>query len=78
MSQFCTLTLKKYPKMHRNYPQTSPILWWSQKNIRKIFIPQKIYIFLQTQNNIEIQNVEPKKIARAYVCVKISEYPLGF
>ena len=25
-SQFCTLTLKKYPKMHRNDPQTSPIL----------------------------------------------------
>ena len=25
-SQLCTLTLKKDPKMHRNDPQTSPIL----------------------------------------------------
>ena len=39
--------------------------------------PQKIFIFLKTPKNIEIQNFEPKKIARAYVCVKISEYPLG-
>ena len=37
--------------------------------------PQKIIIFLKTQNNIEIQNFEPQKIARAYVRVKISEYP---
>ena len=48
------------------------------KNIHKIFIPQKIFIFLKTPKNIEIQNFESKKIARAYVCVKISEYtPLG-
>ena len=42
--------------------------------------PQKIFIFLKTPKNIEIQNFEPKKIGRAYVCVKISEYPhpLGF
>ena len=47
-----------------------------QKNIHKIFIPPKIFIFLKPQkNNIEIQNFEPPKIARAYVCVKISEYP---
>ena len=38
--------------------------------------PKKIFIFLKTQNHIEIQNFEPpKKIGRAYVCVKISEYP---
>ena len=37
--------------------------------------PQKIFIFLKTQKN-EIQSFElPKKIGRAYVCVKISEYP---
>ena len=41
ISQFCTLTLKKDPKLQRNDPQTSPILWWPQKNIQKIFIPQK-------------------------------------
>ena len=46
-----------------------------KKNILKIFIPPKIFIFLKTPKNIEIQNFEPQKIARAYVCVKISEYP---
>ena len=37
--------------------------------------PPKIFIFLKTQKNIEIQSFEPQKIGRAYVCVKISEYP---
>ena len=37
--------------------------------------PKKIFIFLKTQKNIEIQNFEPQKMGRAYVCVKISEYP---
>ena len=32
--------------------------------------PQKIFIFLKTPKNIEIQ-----KNARAYVCAKISENP---
>ena len=45
------------------------------KNIHKIFIPHKIFIFLKTPKNNEIQNFEPQKIGRAYVCVKISEYP---
>ena len=36
--------------------------------------PQKIFIFRKTPKNIEIQNFEPKKMGRAYVCVKISEY----
>ena len=44
-------------------------------NIHKIFIPQKIFIFLKTPKNIEIQNCEPQKMAQAYVCIKISEYP---
>ena len=47
-----------------------------QKISTKSSYPQKIFIFLKTQKNIEIQNLfEPKKIDRAYVCVKISEYP---
>ena len=37
--------------------------------------PPKTSIFLKTPKNIEIQNFEPKKIVRAYVCVKIPEYP---
>ena len=45
------------------------------KNIHKIFIPPKNIHFSEIPKNIEIQNFEPKKIARAYVCVEISEYP---
>ena len=37
--------------------------------------PQKYSFFFKTPKNIEIQNFEPPKKARAYVCVKISEYP---
>ena len=39
--------------------------------IHKIFILQKIFIFLKNETkNVEIQNVEPKKKTRAYVCMK--------
>ena len=48
-----------------------------QKISTKSSYPKKIFIFLKTQKNIEIQNFEPKKMDRAYVCVKISEYPPG-
>ena len=60
------------------------------KNNHKIFIPQKIFVFLsppppppqkkkkkkkkKNKKNIEIQNFEPLKRTRAYVCMKISEY----
>ena len=37
--------------------------------------PQKIFIFLKTPKNIEIRILNPQKMGRAYVCVKISEYP---
>ena len=55
-------------------PKYSPILSRPQNNIHKIFIPQKIFIFLKTPKNIEIQNFEPQKMTRVYVCMKISEY----
>ena len=45
------------------------------KNIHKIFIPSKNIHFSENPKNIEIQNFEPKKMGRAYICVKISEYP---
>ena len=49
---------------------------YDQKKIStKSSYPQKMFIFLKTPKNIEIQNFEPKKMGRAYVCVKISEYP---
>ena len=47
----------------------------TQKNIHKRFIPKRIFIFLKTPKNTEIQNIDPKKLARAYVRMKISEYP---
>ena len=56
-------------------PKTSPIFGWPQKNIHKIFIPKKIFIFLKTPKNIEIQKFDPKKMVQAYVYTKISEYP---
>ena len=46
------------------------------KNIHKIFIPQKILIFSEkTPQDIEIQNIELRKIVHAFVCIKITEYP---
>ena len=56
-------------------PKYSQILWWPKKNIHKIFIQKKIIIFLKTQKNFEIKKFDPIKMVRAYVCMKISEYP---
>ena len=59
-----TLKLAQFCDDPKKYPQN--------------FHTPKILIFLKTPKNIEIQNCEPKKMGRAYVCVKISEYPPGF
>ena len=79
ISQFCTLTLKKDPKTHRNDPQTSQFCDDPKKNIHKNLHTQKNIHFSQNPPppKIEIQNFEPQKMGRAYVCVKISEYPPG-
>ena len=48
------------------------------KNINKILIPQKIFIFLKTQKNIEIQNFEPKKNGPSLrMCENIRVPPLA-
>ena len=52
-------------------PKYSPILWWPQKLSTESSYP----IFLKNPKNIEIQNFEPPKMARANVCMKTSEYP---
>ena len=72
--KFCTLTLRKDPKM--------------QSNMHKIFIPKRIFIFLNPPpphtHKKNPRNFEPPKIACVYLCMKISEYrpppppPLGF
>ena len=40
-----------------------------------MFIPPKNFHFSENSQNIVIQNFERQKMVRAYVCMKISEYP---
>ena len=58
---FYTSTLRRKPKMHRNDPYIWSNFVMTPKNIHKIFVPQKIFIFLKIPKNIEIQNFEPLK-----------------
>ena len=48
--------------MHINGPKTSPALWWPPKNVHEIFITPKIFIFMKTPKNFEVQNFETEKI----------------
>ena len=59
-----TLKLAQFCDDPKKYPQN-------------LHNPKKRFIFLKTPKNIEIQNFEPPKMGKAYVCVKISEYPPG-
>ena len=43
-------------------------------NIHKIFISPKIFSFMKTPNILKFKILN-QKIARAYVCMNISEYP---
>ena len=58
-------------------PLYSLILWWPKRNIHKIFIPQKILIFLKTPKNIETQKFEPKKWPEPTYVWKYQSDPLG-
>ena len=75
ISRFCSLTLKKSLKCIEMTLKLAQFCDDPKKISTKSSYPQKIFIFLKTQKNIEIQNFGPQKIVRAYVCVKISEYP---
>ena len=48
------------------------------ENIHKIFIPHKIFIFLKTPKNIEIQNLHPKNdpSQRMYENIRVPPTPL--
>ena len=46
-----------------------------KKYPQNVHTQKKIFIFLKTQKNIEIQKFDPKKMDRAYVSMNISEYP---
>ena len=50
-------------------PKYSPILWRPPKNIHKIFIPQKLFIFLKPPKNIEIQIWTPKNDPSIRTCM---------
>ena len=43
---------------------------------QNLHTPKNVY-FSENPQKIEIQNFEPKKMTRAYVCMKISENPPG-
>ena len=59
---FCTLTLRKDPKKDRNYTKYSLILWWTPKNIHKIFIPPKnIYFSEKPQKILKLKIFNPKQ-----------------
>ena len=45
-----------------------------KKYPQNLHTPRNIH-FSENPQNIEIQNFEPPKMTRAYVCMKISEYP---
>ena len=75
ISQLCTSTLKKTLKCIEMTLKLAQFCDDPKKISTKSSYPKKIFIFLKTPKNIEIQNFEPQKIARAYVCVKISEHP---
>ena len=52
-----------FSNIRRPGPFLGLTFWYfvmTPKDIHKIFIPQKIFIFLKTLNSIEIQNFEPQ------------------
>ena len=64
--------------MHRNDLLIKSNFVMSPKNIHKIFIPQKIFIFLKTQFFFEIQDFEPQKMSlRMYEHIRVPPNPLG-
>ena len=52
---------KKTLKCIEMTPKYSPILWWPKKISTKSSYPPKIFIFLRTPKDIEIQNFEPQE-----------------
>ena len=62
--------------MHRNDPQTSPILWWPQKNIHKIFItPKKYSFFWKPQKILKFRILNPKNGPSLRKCENIRVPP---
>ena len=75
--QFCTLTFKKTLNCIEMTLKLAQFCDDPPKNPQNLHTPKK-YSFFWTPPpppNIEIQKFEPKKIAQAYVWVKISDSP---
>ena len=63
--------------MHRNDPLDIVKFCDDPKKYPQNPHTPKNIIFSEYPKNIEIPNYKPTKITRAYVCMKISEYPPG-
>ena len=64
---FCTMTLRKEHKMHRNDPKYSPILWWpppppqKKKYPQNLHTPKNIHFFWKTPKILKFKILNPKK-----------------
>ena len=78
---FVSWPLEKTIKRIEMTPKYKPILWWPPPplNIHKISFPKNIYFFWKSPKILKFKILNPPKMAQAYVCLKISEYPpMGF
>ena len=74
---FCTFTLKKTQKCIEVTPKYSLVLWWPPQNTHKIFIPQKMFIFLKTRKKLNVITLNPKNYPRLrmYENIKVPPHP---
>ena len=72
---FCNLTLRKDPKMHRNDPKYSPILWWPPKKYPQNLYTPKKFIFLKTPKKYWNSKILTPKNDPSLRMNEISEYP---
>ena len=78
ISQFCTLTLKRDRKLHRNDPQTSPILWWPPKKYpQNLHTPKKYSFFWKLKKILKFRILNPKKWAEPTYVWKYQSTPPG-
>ena len=76
ISQFCTLTLKKTLNCIEITLKLAQFCDDQKKYPQNLHTPQKIFIFLKTPKNIEIQNFEPPKNRPSlHMCENIRVHP---
>ena len=57
------------------YVRSGPASTVHPQNYEDFQAPNKYYPIFENPQNTEIPNFEPPKMARAYICMNISEYP---